>query len=254
MPNLVDPPQCIEQAIEVFTACYSPNDQVYSHSCLWGDFNFCLNGLFEYEVEGQFHLAPPSYGLWIPPYTEHNSHAIDEQPIHYVAIRLAPELSRNISAHTEILSVSPFFRALVEETLKAKDHASLEMYRHLLWVIYDQLQTTPKHQHYLPQSHHPILQPLLQHLRAPEYFQLSLQQCLITTQLSERQLLRLSQNELHMGLSEWRNRAKLLYAIQQLKHGVSIKALSFALGYQHSSSFIEFFKRYTGKTPTQLRD
>ena len=254
MPNLVEPSQCIEQAIEIFTACYSPNDQVYSHSCLWGDFNFCFNGLFEYEVEGQLHLAPPSYGLWIPPFTEHNSHAIDDQPIHYVAIRLAPELSKQMSSQTEILHVSPFFRALVEETLAAKDHANLATYRHLLWVIYDQLQTAPKHQHYLPQSHHPILKPLLQQLNTPEYFQLSLQQCLASTQLSERQILRLSQSELHMGLSEWRNRAKILYAIQQLKHGISIKALSFALGYQHSSSFIEFFKRYTGKTPTQLRD
>ncbi|EPH9810664.1 AraC family transcriptional regulator, partial [Acinetobacter baumannii] len=26
------------------------------------------------------------------------------------------------------------------------------------------------------------------------------------------------------------------------------------LGYQHSSSFIEFFKRYTGQTPVQIRN
>lgn len=254
MPNCVEGSQQIEQSIEIFSACYAPSDHIYAHSCLWGDFNFCLNGLFEYEIEGQLHLAPPSYGLWIPPQTEHKSHAIDDQLIHYVAIRLAPELSHEISTQTEIFSVRPFFRALVEEALHAKDDLSLSAYRHLLWVIYDQLKVAPKHQHYLPQSHHSILKPILQQLGTAEHFQLSLQQCLINTRLSERQLLRLSQSELHMSLGEWRNRAKILYAIQQLKHGVSIKALSFALGYQHSSSFIEFFKRYTGKTPTQLRD
>lgn len=244
----------IEQQIEIFSEHYAASEVVYPHSCLWGDFNFCLNGVFEYDIEGQRHLSPPSYGLWIPPHTVHCSTAVDDQPIHYVAIRIAPEACMAFPPSTEVLSVRPFFRILVEEILEAKrQQISLQHYRHLLQVLYDQLLTAPKHQHYLPQSHHNQLQPILKKLSNPADFHLSLQQCLETAELSERQLLRLSQSELHMSLSEWRNRAKIMYALQQLKAGTSIKALSYVLGYQHSSSFIEFFKRYTGKSPTQLQ-
>jgi hypothetical protein len=44
---------------------------------LWGDFNFSLNGILEMEIEEQLYLSPPSYGLWIPPQTVHQSTHID---------------------------------------------------------------------------------------------------------------------------------------------------------------------------------
>ena len=249
---MTSPP--IEQRIELFEAHYTTLDAVYPHSCLWGDFNFCLDGIFEYEIQGQHHLSPASYGVWIPPQTEHCSVAIDEQPIHYVAIRLAPDLCINFPKQTEVFSIQPFFRLLVQEILAfPTEQHTTPPYRHLLQVLFDQLKTAPKHQHYLPQSHDAVLKPILAQLTDVDHFSLSLQRCLSNVGLSERQLLRLSQNELQMSLSEWRNRAKIIYAIQQLRAGQSIKALSYELGYQHSSSFIEFFKRYTGKTPNQHR-
>lgn len=54
--------------------------------------------------------------------------------------------------------------------------------------------------------------------------------------------MRLSQQELQLSLSEWRNRAKIVYAIHQIRQGMPIKRLAYDLGYQHSSSFIEFLK------------
>ena len=95
---------------------------------------------------------------------------------------------------------------------------------------------------------------ILQQLADPAFFMQSLAQIFATFDLSERHILRLCQRELNMPISEWRNRAKIIYAVSQLRQGRSIKSISYALGYQHSSSFIEFFKRYTGQTPTQLRD
>lgn len=106
---------------------------------------------------------------------------------------------------------------------------------------------------YLPQSHHTVLLPVLQQLADPKLFQYSLQTLLKRFSLSERQILRLSQQELGLSISEWRNRAKIIYAISQIRQGASIKRLAYELGYQHSSSFIAFFKRYTQHTPLQLR-
>jgi len=47
---------------------------------------------------------------------------------------------------------------------------------------------------------------------------------------------------------------KIIFAINQIRQGTTIKQLAYTLGYHHSSSFIEFFKRYTGQTPIQLKN
>ncbi|TPU23018.1 helix-turn-helix domain-containing protein, partial [Acinetobacter baumannii] len=79
---------------------------------------------------------------------------------------------------------------------------------------------------------------ILEKLSDPLLFNLSLQQLLQNFSVSDRHLLRLSQQELQLSLSEWRNRAKIVYAIHQIRQGTSIKRLAYDLGYQHSSSFI----------------
>ena len=135
-----------------------------------------------------------------------------------------------------------------------KQAAPPEYLEHLLQVLFDQLKQAPAYSHYLPQSSHPVLAPILEQLADPNLFHNSLQQVLQRFTVSERHLLRLSQQELQLSLSEWRNRAKIIFAINQIRQGMTIKQLTFALGYQHSSSFIEFFKRYTGQTPIQLKN
>lgn len=244
----------LENYITVEEFFYEKYDVVDSHASIWGDFNFCLNGVLEYEIEGLIQLSPPSYGIWIPPRVTHHCLAVEQTRTHYVAIRIHPNLCQNFSEHAEILAVRPFFRTLNEEILLLESKAkNLENYRHLLQVLLDQLIAAPKYNHYLPQSHHPVLKDILLKLSLSENLACSLQQLIAEAPITERHLLRLCQQELNMTISEWRNRAKILYAISQLRQGESIKKVGYNLGYNHSSSFIEFFKRYTDQTPNQLK-
>lgn len=240
--------------IEVHEFLYQKDDVVSPHSSLWGDFNFSLNGTLEFDIEGKYYLSPPSYGLWLPPHTEHQSLPVEHE-IHYICIRLHPKFGRFLGDVCCCFSIEPFFRALVIQILEQqKSKSSPEYLEHLLQVLFDQLKQAPAHSHYLPQSNHPILAPILEKLADPEQFNMSLQQVLYNFTVSERHVLRLSQQELQLSLSEWRNRAKIIFAINQIRQGMTIKQLAYTLGYHHSSSFIEFFKRYTGQTPIQLKN
>lgn len=245
----------LENYITVEEFFYEKDDVVDSHASIWGDFNFCLNGVLEYEIEGLIQLSPPSYGIWIPPRITHHCLAVEQTQTHYVAIRIHPNLCQKFSEHAEILAVRPFFRTLIEEILLLKSKSeNLENYRHLLQVLLDQLIAAPKYNHYLPQSHHPVLKDILLKLRLPENLACSLQQLIAEAPITERHLLRLCQQELNMTISEWRNRAKLIYAISQIQQGSSIKKIGLELGYQHTSSFIAFFKQFTGQTPAKMRN
>ncbi|MFW1953704.1 AraC family transcriptional regulator [Acinetobacter beijerinckii] len=240
--------------IEVHEFLYQKDDIVSPHTSLWGDFNFSLNGTLEFDIEGKYYLSPPSYGLWLPPRTEHQSLPVAHE-IHYICIRLHPQFGNVLGDVCRCFSIEPFFRTLVIQILEQQKKNSSPAYlEHLLQVLFDQLKQAPAHSHYLPQSTHPILAPILEQLADPDLFNLSLQQVLYNVAVSERHVLRLSQQELQLSLSEWRNRAKIIFAINQIRQGMTIKQLAYRLGYQHSSSFIEFFKRYTGQTPIQLKN
>lgn len=240
--------------IEVHEFLYQKDDIVSPHTSLWGDFNFSLNGTLEFDIEGKYYLSPPSYGLWLPPRTEHQSLPVAHE-IHYICIRLHPQFGNVLGDVCRCFSIEPFFRTLVIQILEQQKKNSSPAYlEHLLQVLFDQLKQAPAHSHYLPQSAHPILAPILEQLADPDLFNLSLQQVLYNVAVSERHVLRLSQQELQLSLSEWRNRAKIIFAINQIRQGMAIKQLAYRLGYHHSSSFIEFFKRYTGQTPIQLKN
>lgn len=240
--------------IEVHEFLYQKDDIVSPHTSLWGDFNFSLNGTLEFDIEGKYYLSPPSYGLWLPPRTEHQSLPVAHE-IHYICIRLHPQFGNVLGDVCRCFSIEPFFRTLVIQILEQQKKNSSPAYlEHLLQVLFDQLKQAPAHSHYLPQSAHPILAPILEQLADPDLFNLSLQQVLYNVAVSERHVLRLSQQELQLSLSEWRNRAKIIFAINQIRQGMAIKQLAYRLGYHHSSSFIEFFKRHTGQTPIQLKN
>lgn len=235
---------------------YRKDDVVTPHSNLWGDFNLSLNGTLELKVADQTYLSPPSYGLWIPPQTEHCCTALDDQLTHYICIRIHPDLCQSLAQATKTLNIRPFFRQTIEEILdqQKQNIPSNTYYEHLLQLLLDQIQNSSCYEHYLPQSEHPILKPILQDLSNPIFFSKSLHEVLNTFQITERHALRLCQEQLKLPLSEWRNRAKIIYAISLLQRGYSVKKIGLELGYQHSSSFIEFFKRYTGQTPAQVRN
>lgn len=267
--------QDLNQWIEVEEFHYRKDEVITQHSSLWGDFNFSLNGLLEFSIAEQKFLSPPNYGIWIPPHTAHCSTAIDVHTTHYICIRIHPTLCQQLSSSCKTLSIQPFFRHTVAELLRLKSidlkpftsHSALTLsmqdhtasiqhdyQQHLLRVLFDQILQAPAYDQYLPQTHHPSLEPILKQLSEPTRFKQSLQQILADFEVSERHILRLSQQQLQLPISEWRNRAKIIHAISELRQGTTIKRIGYDLGYQHSSSFIEFFKRYTGQTPAQMRD
>src|SRR5690348_2931548 len=41
------------------------------HRHAWGEFVYSFSGVMEVKVAGHHYLAPPHYGIWLPPDVEH---------------------------------------------------------------------------------------------------------------------------------------------------------------------------------------
>lgn len=241
----------MKNLIELHEFFFEPASEIDLHSGLWGDFNFSLDGLLQLQIEDQIFITPPNYGLWIPPQVPHCCLQIDRKISHFICIKVHPSLSEQIATKTKTLVTQPFFHLLVKETLKQKNLCSVS-YCHLLQVIFDQLKNAESYNQYLPKSSHPLLISILEEIGNTKRFNEATSKILQEFKISERHIFRLCLQEFEISLTEWRNRAKLLFAIAELQNKKTIKEVSYQLGYQHSSSFIEFFKRYTGKTPSQI--
>jgi len=244
--------QKLNELIEIQEFVFFPKDHVSWHACLWGDFNFSFDGILQIQVGEQKFITPPYFGLWIPPKIEHCCISIDDQVTHFVCIRIHPSISHKIAPSIKTLSLQPFFYALVKEAIRLKKIGQHSYYHHLLQVILDQISLADTYNDYLPQTNHSILAPIFSELSSVNRLHEPTSKILSEFTISERHILRLTHQEMNISIREWRDRAKILYAISQLKKNTSIKEISYKLGYRHCSSFIEFFKRHTGKTPTHI--
>ncbi|AKH65587.1 hypothetical protein VY86_21740 [Photorhabdus thracensis] len=52
-----------------------------------------------------------------------------------------------------------------------------------------------------------------------------------------------------MPLNEWRQRLKIVRAMQLLEQGEKVESVAFEMGYSSASAFIAMFHRLTGRTP-----
>ncbi|WLQ17078.1 AraC family transcriptional regulator [Hahella aquimaris] len=67
--------------------------------------------------------------------------------------------------------------------------------------------------------------------------------------MSERTLTRKFREETGLSLGQWRQLARLAWALELLAQGVPVTQTALELRYDSVSAFITLFRRYFGKTP-----
>lgn len=237
----------------VFRAVSVPADTVYPrHRHAWGEFVYSFSGVMEIELEKQHYLAPPQYGLWLPPHTEHI--AINRQAACHCSLYVAAPLSAALPTRTCALTVSPFMRALLEELrLHPPAIPAAAQEQRLLQVLVDQLGKAECAGSYLPTSSDPLLGPVLKALQANPGDTRSLSMLARSVHATERTLMRRCQRDLGMSFLEWRQRLKVLASLPRLNAGDTVEAIGLDLGYGSASAFISMFRRLMGTTPDEYR-
>lgn len=231
---------------------YAQDAVIEMHCVPWGELNFALHGVINLHAENTDYISPPQYAIWLPPNTAHSAHS--QANTLYITLVIAQAYCSVLPPSIKLIEISPILLSIVHDFIRRgiRRPETLTDQR-LAQVIIDQIQYAACYDHYLPWSYHAKLEPVLRQIQQHPASLVTLQQCAELAGLSERHLLRLSQQELNMSLNEWRSRAKLLVAIDLLEKQHSIKSIAHYLGYQSSSAFIGMFQRMTGKSPSQLR-
>ncbi|MEX1166695.1 MAG: helix-turn-helix transcriptional regulator [Hydrogenophaga sp.] len=237
----------------MFRSAVAPADGLYPHhQHAWGEFVYSFRGVMEVKLAELHLLAPPQFGIWLPPRLEHTG--LNHQESHHCSLYVSPAVCGAMPAEPCALTVSPLVRAMLEHL---RDHppslAPSEEAQRLMGVLLDQLAHQPSTHSYLPQSNDPLLAPALKALENDPSDNRTLAEFAQAAHTTERTLARRCERDLGMSLGDWRQRLRVVRALPLLEAGQKVEVIAFDLGYSSASAFIAMFKRRMGATPDEFR-
>ncbi|MDY7548151.1 helix-turn-helix transcriptional regulator [Glaciimonas sp. CA11.2] len=214
----------------------------------WGRLLYAVKGVAEFDVAGERYLSPPAYAIWIPPEVTHASRA--NLDIEYVVVHIESDRCVDMPTEPCTLALSDVTKALVTDlTSRGIGHPRAETDLRMVQVIIDQLIAAQRYASYLPATDDPLLSPIIATLELNPGDRRSLAQWADESSSTERTLSRRWHAHLFMSYNEWRQRLRLVKAINMLEAGNQVKEIAYTLGYQNTSAFIEMYRRRTGTTP-----
>ena len=253
--NLQLPPFCDVLPTPIyFRSASMPAHSTYPrHRHTWGEFVYSFSGVMEVRLAGQNLLAPPHYGVWLPPNVEHMG--LNRKPASHGSLYLAESLSQSLPDTACALMVNPLIRALLIHL--RHDESGIvhrtDAHERLLQVLVDQLVAAPRVGSYLPATDDPLLASVLQALEDDPGDNRSLAELARTANTTERTLVRRCQRNLGITFAEWRQRLRVVKSLPRLEAGEKVESIALDLGYSSSSAFIAMFRRLMGVTPAEFR-
>lgn len=223
------------------------------HNHSWGELNYAFSGVMSMKLEQQMYLAPPSYGIWVPPHVEHQAQARYEA--NHCCLYIHEELCDELPHETCTVVISPLIRAILSHIREAHmDYPNSEVEHRLFQVLLDQLQQAPQQGNYLPLSDDPLLRPVLLELYRQPGDSRSLADWAALAHTTERTLARRCQHDLGMPFSEWRQRLRIITAFKMLEADQTVASIASDLGYGSATAFIAMFRKLVGTSPHDYRN
>lgn len=237
----------------MFRSAHVPADGLYpQHRHAWGEFVYSFSGVMEVKLARQHFLAPPQYGIWLPPDVEHVG--MNRRAAHHCSLYIARQGCAALPGTACALTVSPLVRALLDHLRQQPPSpASTEPQTRLMQVLVDQLALASCADSYLPHTQDRLLGPIMQALYANAADNRSLAELARDFHTTERTLMRRCQRELGMSLAQWRQRLCVIKALPRLEAGDKVEAIALDLGYASASAFIAMFRRLMNVSPDEFR-
>jgi AraC-like DNA-binding protein len=206
-----------------------------------------LRGLLSVQADQHRWVVPATHGVWVPPHCLHalRSHGVFDGWSLYVE----PQACAELPDQPCVIATSPL---LLEAVRRAATwgEGPLEAPRlRIARVILDEIAGLPHESFGLPLPQDPRLLRIAQALADHPSDNRRLEQWAQWAGMSPRTLARRLLAETGFTFSQWRQRARLLRALELLAADQPVTRIALDLGYENVSAFIAMFRRTFGTTP-----
>jgi AraC-like DNA-binding protein len=204
-------------------------------------------GLLSVDGGGSRWVVPATHAVWIPPGVSHGLRS--HRPFAGWTVYVAASACGELPPAPCILAVSGLLREAVARaaswTGEALDAARLR----LAGVILDEIRTLPQSALGLPMPQDARLLKIARALSARPDDERRMKEWADWAGIAPRTLTRRFVAETGFSFIEWRQRVRLLRALELLAAGNPVKTIALDLGYDNVSAFIALFRRTFGVTP-----
>lgn len=206
-------------------------------------------GLLSVDAGSSRWVVPASHAVWIPPDVAHGlrSHGSFEGWSVYVA----PPACLNLPAEPCVLTVSGLLREAVSRATSWPGKVLDAAQDRIAGVILDEIASLPQAALGLAMPQDARLVRIARALLNRPDDDRKFEAWADSVGIAPRSLSRRFVAETGFSFTEWRQRARLLRALELLAAGKPVKNIALDLGYGNVSAFIALFRRVFGVTPGQ---
>jgi AraC-like DNA-binding protein/quercetin dioxygenase-like cupin family protein len=209
---------------------------------------YAVTGVMTIDTVAGTWLVPPDRALWIPAGVRHRIQVSGELEMR--TLYVSDDAGTHLPDTCVVLAVSPLLRELVVRATQLP-----ELYPEqgpagaVMTLILAEIQALQELPFHLPLPKDRRLLRLCRLVRSDLAATASREHYAALVGISPRSLTRLFRLQTGIGFAEWRQKARLLVALQRLGAGEPVTEVALGLGYSSPSAFSAMFKRELGMTP-----
>jgi AraC-like DNA-binding protein len=210
---------------------------------------YAERGLMSIVTPGERWLLPPGRALWIPRGMEHGLEVRRPASLKLLNFRATLEGLPDWCG-CAVVNVSPLLRALIWRCVDLpRAFAPGSPEERLARVLVDEIAASPHAPVNMAEPRDPRAARLARMLRDDPADRRGLEALAPLVGASPRTVQRLFVREAGTSFGAWRNRLRLLSAIERMAEGAGVASAAYAVGYDNPSSFIASFRAMFGVTP-----
>lgn len=215
-----------------------------------GQLIHALSGAMRVRTDDACWLVPPWRAVWIP---ENTPHAVEMRGSVAMRTVYVPSAARaGLPAHCRVIDVGPVLAALIRAVAAERPPtARADRLRRALLI--EELAAAPAAPFGLPLGRDARLRRATTRLTADPATAETLPSLAAAAGASARTLARLFARETGLGFAAWRQRLRLIEALDALGAGEPVGRVAARLGYRSPSAFGAMVRRATGRPPRAFR-
>ncbi|MCW5574592.1 MAG: helix-turn-helix transcriptional regulator [Burkholderiales bacterium] len=240
----------VPRAVILQTRRYAAGTQIPTHVHARAQLVFAEEGVMRVSTVDGSWVVPSQRAVWVPPETPHTI-LIGSRPLLMRSLYIKQSV-KSLGPRCCTVNVSELLRALILQFSRIPevfDERGPD--GRLAQVLLDQIsssQVTPLH---LPMGRDARARKIMDFLAKHPEDTRTIEEWSSEVGGSPKTLTRLFLKETRMGFREWRQRARLLRALEYLAGGRSVHAVANDVGYESPSAFITMFTKTLGMTPAE---
>lgn len=219
-----------------------------------GQLTFAAAGTVQVHTDEGVWLLPPQLVAWVPAGVPHRLDILTDAELWIILWRkdaIREWAPPSFPASPFVSQVTPLLRALLDEAVAADpDSEKAELMARLALHELTVLQEAPT---FLPLPKSPLGRRLADLALADYRNALDVAELASRAATSVRSASRLFPLETGMTLKAWRQRARIVWAMEQLSRGKAIPFVATQAGFASTAAFSAAFKQVTASTPTAFQ-